>query len=90
MTWWCQRSGMWPHRSRPLVVVQQPRPGDTVLDNFDADDDFVFMWGTGRLDLTCGYCGRLLVRNVLSTARVSGLCLTCPTCASYNQAPEFS
>jgi hypothetical protein len=81
---------MWPHRSRSLVVVHQPRPGDTVLDNFDADDDFVFLWGTGRLDLTCGYCGRLLVRNVLSTARVSGLCLTCPTCASYNQAPEFS
>jgi hypothetical protein len=81
---------MWPRRTRPLVVVPQPRPGDTLIENFDADDDFVFMWGTGRLDLTCGYCDRVLARDVLSIARVSGLCLTCPTCASYNQAPAVS
>ncbi len=81
---------MWPRTTRPLEAVLEPRPGDTVIEPAAADGDFVFLQGDGRLDLTCGFCGRVLARDLLSIERVAGLCLVCPACSSYNQTPSVS
>lgn len=80
---------MWPRRRQALEVVAQPGPADTIVENLDADGDFVFMWGNGQLDLTCGECGRVLARSMIALTRVSGLCLVCPSCGSYNRAPAL-
>lgn len=80
---------MWPRTTRPLEAVLEPRPGDTVIEPA-ADGDFVFLQGRGRLDLSCGFCGRVLARDLLSIERVAGLCLVCPGCSGYNQTPSGS
>jgi hypothetical protein len=72
---------------RPLTVVAVPPPDRQLSEHPDPDDDFVFARGDGPLDLTCGYCGRVLASGVGSVHWADDYCLVCPECTSYNIAP---
>ena len=71
---------------RTLSVVPEPKVGTrSVMTQPRGAEPFPFIIGTGHLDLLCGKCGTVLLKNVVE-GQVSNVVFKCGGCGSFNEA----